>query len=150
MPADNLLALDEWADSMLAKFTPAARKRLAQQIARDLRRSQMQRIARQENPDGSAFAPRRPRVRNGKRVTLRRKMFPKLRQAKHLKLKVSNESISLMYLGRTGRLARIHQYGLRDRAQAGAPETQYDKRVLLGMSADDYDMIRAHLIDHLE
>lgn len=149
MTADNLLALDEWADSMLAKFTPAARKKLAQLIARDLRRSQMQRIARQENPDGSAYEKRRSRLRNGKTVTLRRKMFLKLRQAKHLKLKVSNESISLMYLGRTGRLARVHQYGLRDRAQPGAPETQYDKRVLLGLSAEDYDMIRAHIVDHL-
>lgn len=150
MPADDLLALDQWADSMLARFSPAARKKLSQLIARDLRRNQQQRIARNENPDGSAYAPRRPRIRDGKTTTLRRKMFPKLRQAKHLKMKVTPESISLMYLGRTGRLARVHQYGLRDRAQPDAPNTRYAKRELLGLSADDHDMIRAHLIDHLD
>lgn len=145
MAADNLLALDEWADAQLARFTPAARRKLSQLIARELRRSQQQRIARNENPDGSAYEARKPRP-GGK---LRRKMFPKLRLAKHLKLKVSAESISLAYFGRTGRLARVHQYGLRDRAQPGAPDTQYAQRELLGLSPDDYDMIRAHIIDHL-
>ncbi|MNR52368.1 Phage virion morphogenesis family protein [compost metagenome] len=76
-------------------------------------------------------------------------MFSKLSQAKHLKLQSSSEAIAIGFLGRTARLARVHQYGLRDRAARGAPDTQYAQRQLLGFTDADLDLIRDHLLEHL-
>lgn len=149
MPANDLSALEDWAGALLAKLSAAERRKLNQDIARDLRRSQQQRIAEQRNPDGSAYAPRKPRKNlRGKKGRIKR-MFAKLSQAKHLKLQSSSEAIAIGFAGRTARLARVHQYGLRDRAARGAPDTQYDRRQLLGLTDADLDLIRDRLLDHL-
>ncbi len=150
MAAADLSALEDWAGALLSRVAPAERRKLAQSIARDLRKSQQQRIAAQRNPDGSAYAPRKPRKNlRGKVGALRRGMFMKLRQAKHLKLQASPDGLALAFLGRTARLARVHQYGLRDRAARGAPDTQYDRRELLGLTDDDLEMIRDRLLESL-
>src|SRR5690606_41104512 len=91
----------------LTKLQPTERRKLNQTLARELRRRQQRRIAAQQNPDGSAYAPRKPRK------NLRRsggiKMFAKLRQARHLKLQSDADSIPVGFLGNSARIARIHQ-----------------------------------------
>ena len=76
-------------------------------------------------------------------------MFTKLRQARYLKLQSDASSIGIGFLGRTSRLARIHQYGLRDRPGRNAADVQYARRELLGFTPDELDMIRDQLLDHL-
>lgn len=76
-------------------------------------------------------------------------MFGKIRQAKYLKVKSDQNTIGLAFTGRIARIARVHQYGLRDRATREAPDTRYDQRQLLGLSNSDLDMIRDRLLDHL-
>ncbi|MNZ66572.1 Phage virion morphogenesis family protein [compost metagenome] len=76
-------------------------------------------------------------------------MFLKLRQAKHLKLQSTTDSIAIGFSGRSAQLARVHQYGLRDRAARGAPDTKYDRRELLGLADDDLQLIRDRLLEHL-
>ena len=149
--ADDLSALEDWAGSLLAKLNASERRKLNQDIARELRKSQQQRIAEQRNPDGSAYAPRKPRKNlRGKAGSLkRRKMFLKIRQAKHLKLQSSSEAIAIGFSGRSAQLARVHQYGLRDRAARGATDTQYAPRELLGLTDEDLQMIRDRLLEHL-
>jgi phage virion morphogenesis protein len=147
--SNDLRALEDWAGALLVKLGPTERRRLTQSIARDLRRSQQQRIASQRNPDGSAYAPRKPRKLRSKAGRIRRKMFAKLRTARHLKLQSSAERIAIGFLGRTARLARIHQYGLRDRAGRNAPQVQYSQRELLGFSEVELEMIRDRLLRHL-
>ncbi|AOE85823.1 phage virion morphogenesis protein [Pseudomonas sp. TCU-HL1] len=147
--SSNLQALEDWAGTLLVKLGPTERRRLTQTIARDLRRSQQQRIASQRNPDGSAYAPRKPRKLRSKAGRIRRKMFSKLRTARHLKLQSTAERIAIGFLGRTARLARIHQYGLRDRPGRRAPEVQYSQRELLGFSEADLEHIRTKLLEHL-
>lgn len=150
MAAADLSALEDWAGALLSRVAPAERRKLAQSIARDLRKSQQQRIAAQRNPDGSAYAPRKPRKNlRGKVGFVRRGMFAKLRQAKHLKLQASPDGLALAFLGRTARLARVHQYGLRDRATRDAPDTQYDRRELLGFTDADLELVRDRLLEHL-
>lgn len=146
---DNLNALEDWAGVLLARLEPTARRRLTQDIARDLRRSQQQRIATQRNPDGSAYAKRKPRQLRGKAGRIKRQMFAKLRQAKHLKLQSTSDSIGIAFLERTARIARVHQYGLRDRPGRGSPDVQYERRELLGLTDADLDLIRDRLLDHL-
>lgn len=148
--ADNLNALEDWAGALLAKLQPAERRKLNQNVARALRRSQQQRIAAQQNPDGSAFTPRKPRQQlRAKQGRIKRQMFTKLRQAKHLKLQSSADSIAIGFMQRTARLARVHQYGLRDRPGRKAPDVQYPERQLLGFTDADLDLIRDQLLHHL-
>ncbi|BCR26623.1 phage virion morphogenesis protein [Aquipseudomonas alcaligenes] len=147
--ADNLRALEDWAGALLAKLEPSARRQLNQQIGRELRRSQQQRIAAQRNPDGSAFAPRKPRQLRAKKGRIKRQMFAKLRQAKHLKVQSSADAIAIGFMGRVARIARVHQYGLRDRPEKGQPDVQYDRRELLGFTDADLELIRDQLLQHL-
>ncbi len=148
--ADDLRALEDWAGALLAKLEPKQRRQLNQGIARTLRRSQQQRIAAQRNPDGTPYAPRKARQPlRSKQGRVKQKMFTKLRQARHLKLQSTAGSIAIGFLGRTSRLARVHQYGLRDRPGRNSPDVQYNRRELLGFTDADLDMIRDELLAHL-
>lgn len=147
---NDLRALEDWAGALLAKLEPKQRRQLNQGIARKLRRSQQQRIAAQRNPDGTPYAPRKARQPlRSKQGRVKQKMFTKLRQARHLKLQSDASSIAIGFLGRTSRLARVHQYGLRDRPGRNSPDVQYNRRELLGFTDADLDMIRDELLAHL-
>lgn len=146
---DNLRALEEWAGALLAKLEPGERRRLNQQIGRSLRRSQQQRIATQRNPDGTPFTKRKPRQLRDKAGRIKRQMFAKLRQAKHLKLQSTPDAIAIGFMGRVARIARVHQYGLRDRPGKGTPDVQYDRREVLGFTDADIELIRDQLLEHL-
>lgn len=149
MAANDLRALEDWAEVLLSRLKPAARRKLTTGIGRELRTAQQQRIADQRNPDGSAYAPRRPRKQlRGKRGRVKR-MFAKLGRAKYLKVKSTPSSIVVGFAGNTARLARVHQYGLRDRAERGARQTQYATRRLLGLSETDMELIHQRLLEHL-
>ncbi|MNJ15699.1 Phage virion morphogenesis family protein [compost metagenome] len=147
--AENLHALEAWAEALLAKLEPGARRKLNQEVARDLRRSQQQRISAQRNPDGTPYAKPKPRQLRGKTGRVKRQMFTKLRQAKHLKLQSTANSIAIGFLARTARIARVHQDGLRDRPSKGAADVQYERRELLGFSDADLELIRDRLLEHL-
>ncbi|ACO79894.1 Phage P2 essential tail completion gpS-like protein [Azotobacter vinelandii CA] len=147
---DDLRALEDWAGALLARLDAGERRKLTRAIARDLRRNQQQRIAAQRDPDGTPYAPRKPRKDlRGQVGRVRRRMFAKLRQAKHLKLQSTADSIAIGFVGRVARLARVHQYGLRDRVERGGPEVQYDPRQLLGLTDADLELIRDRLLEHL-
>ena len=143
---DNLHALEDWAGVLLARLEPGARRQLNQQIGRELRRSQQQRVASQRNPDGTPYAPRKLRGKVGR---IKRQMFTKLRQAAHLKLRSTPDAIAISFMGRVARIARVHQYGLRDRPDRGQAEVQYERRELLGFTDADLELIRDQLLEHL-
>ncbi len=146
---DNLHALEDWAGLLLAKLSPGERRKLGNTIGRDLRRNQQMRIASQRNPDGTAYAARKPRQLRKKAGRIKRQMFARLRQAKYLRLQTTPNSIAIAFAGRVARIARVHQYGLRDRPGRGQDDVQYDRRELLGFTGDDLEMIRDRLLTHL-
>jgi len=149
--ADDLRALEDWAGALLNQLEPKARRQVTQDIARDLRRSQQKRIAAQRNPDGTPFSPRKSRqpLRAKAGRIKQRKMFAKLRTARYLRLQSDASSIAIGFAGRVSRLARVHQYGLRDKPGRNSPDIQYQRRELLGFSADELDMVRDKLVEHL-
>lgn len=147
--SNDLKALEDWAGALLSRLEPSERRKLNQGIARDLRKSQQQRITAQRNPDGTPYAPRKPGALRSKKGRVRRKMFTKLRTARHLRLQSNASAIGIAFLSRTARLARVHQYGLRDRPRPGSPQVQYARRELLGFSDGDLDLIRDRLLEHL-
>jgi len=145
----DLDALDRELERMLAAVAPGKRRATAVRIARALRQSQAARIAAQQNPDGSAFAPRRPREvvsRSGelKRQARARKMFAKIRRARHLRTRTSADEARVGFLDATvARIAGVHQHGLRDRVsrRPGAPEVTYPERRLIGFIQAEIAMV---------
>lgn len=47
-------------NALINNLKPQARRALARNIGQQLRKNQAKRIASQQNPDGSAFEPRKP------------------------------------------------------------------------------------------
>jgi phage virion morphogenesis protein len=148
---NRLEALEEWAAGLLGQLEPVSRNKLARSLGQALRRSQQQRIIVQRNPDGSKYAPRKQRNLRGKqrRVKRRVQMFQKLRTVRFLKVQGDGNTISVGFTGRIARIARVHQYGLKDRAERGTLDVTYDKRELLGFTEADLDLIRNGLLLHL-
>lgn len=149
--ANNLEALETWAAVLLDRLEPAERSKLARSIGQELRRSQQKRVIAQENPDGTKFAPRKQRNLRGKQGRIKRKlaMFKKLRTASYLKVRGDSNAVTVGFTGRIARIARVHQFGLKDRAERGAPDVKYDQRELLGLTDSDIDIIRDSLLGHL-
>ncbi|WP_413493154.1 phage virion morphogenesis protein [Morganella psychrotolerans] len=69
MSEHALDALEHELAGLLARVSPAARKKLSREIVRDLRKSQIKRIREQKNPDGSAFTRRKAQF-----ITVQREM----------------------------------------------------------------------------
>lgn len=149
--ASNLEALETWAAVLLERLEPGERSKLARSIGQELRRSQQKRVIAQENPDGSKYAPRKHRDLRGKQGRVKRKlaMFKKLRTASYLKVRGDSNGASVGFTGRIARIARVHQYGLKDRAERGAPDVRYEQRELLGLNDAEIEIIRDQLLTHL-
>lgn len=148
--ADDLQSLEDWAAPLLARLEAKERRRLARAIARDLRRSQRERIKSQTNPDGTPYAPRKPQKWRARQGSIRRKaMFGKLATAKWLKATARGDAAVAGFFGSVARIAKTHQYGLRDRVDRDGPTIEYPQRELLGFTEADRARIRDALIEHL-
>ncbi|ROM60418.1 phage virion morphogenesis protein [Pseudomonas rhodesiae] len=149
--ASNLEALETWAAVLLARLEPGERSKLARSIGLELRRSQQKRVVAQENPDGSKYAPRKKRDLRGKQGRIKRKlaMFKKLRTASYLKVRGDSNAVTVGFTGRIARIARVHQYGLKDRAERNAPDVRYEKREVLGLTDSDLALVKDMLLAKL-
>lgn len=147
---DDLSRLENWAAPLLAKLSAQERRKLNQSIARELRRSQQQRIRKQQNPDGTPYAPRAKQPQRSKKGRIKRStMFRKLALASRLKMLSTPNAISLGFMSRNARIARVHQFGLRDKPGPRQKAVQYPQRELLGFSPADLRLIEDLLIEHL-
>ncbi|MBJ8767888.1 phage virion morphogenesis protein [Citrobacter freundii] len=200
--------LDEVFAAILAGASSSGRLRAARSIATTLRRSQSQRIARQETPDGGKFEKRRRRVlrskagirfvwngevrrlknwqasrgSRGRKLTgfdedrgavrtfyradieryldvsfseVRRDttkpdpMFQRLRTSRFLKARADAEGATVGFSGVAARIARVHQFGLRDKVNNSGAVATYPRRELLGLSKTDRMEIARQVIDSL-
>lgn len=147
---NNLRKPEDWAGALLVKIEPKERRKINQTIARELRRSQQQRIKAQCNPDGTIYAPRKKSPQRSKTGSIKQKaMFHKLAMASRLKMNSTASAVGIAFMARNARIARVHQYGLSDSPGGKSPRVKYDKRELLGFTDSDLEMIKDRLIDHL-
>ncbi|MBB4728262.1 phage virion morphogenesis protein [Xanthomonas arboricola] len=146
---DELTALENWAAPLLARLQPGERRTLARKIGTELRRSQSQRIGKQQAPDGTPYAPRKQQLRQKSGRVKRAKMFAKLRQARYFKVSASPNAVSVGFVGRVSRIARVHQEGLIEQVRPGGPRARYESRVLLGFSNSNRDMVQGLIIQFL-
>ncbi|CAE6736730.1 phage virion morphogenesis protein [Xanthomonas arboricola pv. corylina] len=147
---DELTSLETWAAPLLARLQEGERRKLARKIGTALRRSQSQRIGKQQAPDGTPYAPRKEQLRDKAGKVKRKKMFAKLRQAKYFKVSASPNQVSVGFVGRVARIARVHQEGLTDRTRPGGPKARYEQRVLLGFSSRDRKNIFGLVTEYLK
>ncbi|MFK4136028.1 phage virion morphogenesis protein [Pseudomonas luteola] len=144
---DDLTALETWLNPLLAKLEPQERTKLAWEAAREIRKNQTKRITAQKNPDGSAYAKRKPRKLREKKSRIKTKMFTKLKMARYLKAQGSEQAVTVGFTGRVARIARVHQYGLKDRAERGAPDVRYARRELLGLYKGELKIVHELIFD---
>ena len=164
MEIEGAAELEETLQALLDSLSPASRRKLARHVARTLRKENAARVRSQVNPDGTPYADRRPDTyrpsfRKGEasrrrfmRQRLRRKFFPKLRNASHMRAEWSAEEASVGFANPTvARIASVHQFGLRDRVyRKGGLTADYPERKLLGLTADDSEAILDQVLRHME
>ncbi|MBP6113744.1 MAG: phage virion morphogenesis protein [Acinetobacter sp.] len=143
----ELQALNDYLAPLLTKLSDAERRKLEMSIARKVRASQKTRITRQQNPDGSAFVPRKKRLRD-KKNKIKNKMFNLIKTSKYMKIERTSEGVAIGFMNRVANIARVHQYGLRDRVEKGGPTVKYDSRELLGFTPAELEMIESKVLDH--
>ena len=139
-------------NALINNLSPQSRRQLARNIGQALRKNQQARIARQENPDGTAFEPRKPRkeFRKKKGRIKRKAMFAKLRTARHLKVRSNGNEVSVGFNGSSAAIAAVHQYGLSASPSKNKDfKVQYAQRELLGFSESDVDLIEDLIIEQL-
>ncbi len=142
-PFDNQLA------GLLAALSPAERRKLAGEIAKQLRTAQQQRIKQQKAPDGSPYQARKRQPLRAKKGRIKRAMFQKLRTNRYMKASGRENGAVVEFTGKVQRIARVHQYGLKDRPNAHAQDVQYAERQLLGFSQADKQLVETLTIKHL-
>ena len=143
----ELQALNDYLAPLLTKLSDAERRKLEMSIARKVRASQKTRITRQQNPDGSAFVPRKKRLRD-KKNKIKNKMFNLIKTSKSMRIERTSEGVAIGFMNRVANIARVHQYGLRDRVEKGGPTVKYDSRELLGFTPAELEMIESEVLNH--
>ena len=142
-PFDNQLA------GLLAALSPASRRKLAGEIAKELRKSQQQRIKLQKAPDGSPYQARKRQSLRAKTGRIKRAMFQKLRTSRYMKATGRENSAVVEFTGKVQRIARVHQLGLKDRPNPHSRDVQYAARQLLGFGREDKQLVETLIIKHL-
>ncbi|MBF4112012.1 phage virion morphogenesis protein [Enterobacter cloacae] len=142
-PFDNQLA------GLLAALSPAGRRKLAGEIAKQLRAAQQQRIKQQKAPDGSPYQARKRQPLRAKTGRIKRAMFQKLRTNRYMKASGRENSAVVEFTGKVQRIARVHQYGLKDKPRPYARDVQYPERTLIGYSQREHAIINKIIIAKL-
>ncbi|WP_414149107.1 phage virion morphogenesis protein [Enterobacter sp. BNK-14] len=137
---------DDRLNGLIAALSPEARRKLAGEIAKELRKSQQQRIKLQKAPDGSPYQARKRQPLRAKTGRIKRAMFQKLRTSRYMKATGSESSAVVEFTGKVQRIARVHQYGLKDRPSPRAQVMRYSERQLLGFCREDLRSIEYSIL----
>jgi len=132
---------DDQLNGLIAALSPAARRKLAGEIAKELRKSQQQRIKQQKAPDGSPYQARKRQPLRAKTGRIKRAMFAKLRTNRYMKASCRNDAAVVGFTGKEQRIARVHQFGLEDAPNKNGKTITYPVRQLVGVIDYDIKMI---------
>ncbi|WP_073955801.1 phage virion morphogenesis protein [Thalassospira sp. TSL5-1] len=138
---------DAWIEQAIASLSPAGRKRLLRDIAREIRKRNQQRITKQQDPEGKPWEPRK-RDSEGK-IRGAKKMMLGFRKARRMQMTATPQGASVGFTGKTAAIAAVHHFGAVDYVEAGGPRIKYPERPLLGISKEDMAMIRDRLINEI-
>lgn len=141
---------DDRLNGLIAALSPAARRKLAGEIAKELRKSQQQRIKLQKAPDGSPYQARKRQPLRAKTGRIKRAMFQKLRTSRYMKASGRENSAVVEFTGKVQRIVKVHQYGLKDRPNPHSRDVQYAERQLLGFCEVDGKLIEYVLMKFIK
>lgn len=142
-PFDDKLA------GLLAALSPAGRRKLAGEIAKQLRAAQQQRIKQQKAPDGTPYQVRKRQPLRAKRGRIKRAMFQKLRTNRYMKASGRENIAVVEFAGRVQRIARVHHYGLEELLYPHGLKVRYPKRTLLGITNEEIDIVSNTIINYI-
>ncbi|ABP62148.1 phage virion morphogenesis protein [Enterobacter sp. 638] len=145
----ELKPFDDKLAGLIGALSQAGRRKLAAEIAKQLRRSQQQRIKQQKAPDGTPYQARKRQPLRAKKGRIKSAMFQKLRTSRYMKVSGRNDTAVVEFTGKVQRIVQIHQYGLKDRPTPNSQDVQYPQRELLGFSRADKKYIDELVIDYL-
>ncbi|HCM9310917.1 TPA: phage virion morphogenesis protein [Enterobacter kobei] len=140
---------DDQLAGLLAALSPAGRRRLAGEIAKQLRAAQQQRIKQQKAPDGSPYKARKRQPLRAKTGRIKRVMFQTLRTNRYMKSRGRENSAVVEFTDKVQRIARVHHYGLKERPNAHAKEVLYAERPLLGLDLYNERDIKKIVVEYL-
>lgn len=143
-PFDDKLA------GLIGALSPESRRKLAAEIAKELHKSQQQRIKQQKTPDGTPYQARKRQPLRAKQGRIKRTMFQKLRTSRYMKASGRNDAAVVEFTGKVQRIAQIHQLGLKDRPNPCSQYVVYPERQLLGFSQENKKLITELVICHYE
>lgn len=146
----ELKPFDDKLAALIAAMSPAGRRKLAAEIAKELRKSQQQRIKLQKAPDGTPYQARKRQPLRSKSGRIKRTMFQKLRTSRYMKASGRSDTAVVEFTGKVQRIVRVHQLGLKDRPNVHAQEVQYAERQLLGFTREDKNIIEKLVLMQLE
>jgi len=110
------------------------------------------RIVRHLPPIGTADPGQMESALRGKKGQIRKKaaaMFVKMQAPRHLKQGSSPTSAWVEFSDRAARIARVSQFGLKDKVAPKGPEVRYPQRILLGYSIEDREALISIALDHV-
>lgn len=139
---------DDRLNGLIAALSPASRRKLAGEIAKELRKSQQQRIKQQKAPDSSPYQARKRQPLRAKNGRIKRAMFQKLRTSRYMKATGHENSAVVEFTGKVQRIAQVHQYGLLDKPDRNSHEIPYPVRRLLGFSKENIRFIEKIILEH--
>lgn len=150
--ADDLSAIEPWISGLIDRLSAGERRKLGMKLGRLMRKTNAARIARNVDPDGAAMAPRKKR--EGSKSNIRRKMFPKIRLARALKIRATGDGVAVEFANPLiGRVAQVHHFGdvgfVGKTSRGRTIRTRYTARRLLGFGAQDIEMITDEVLAHL-
>lgn len=141
---------DDRLNGLIAALSPASRRKLAGEIAKELRKSQQQRIKQQKAPDGAPYQARKRQPLRSKSGRIKRAMFQKLRTNRYMKATGSEKGAVVEFTSKVQRIARVHQYGLKDRPNAHTKDVQYAERRLIGLSQNDRQLMERLIVEYIK
>lgn len=153
---DDLEPLEPWLGGLLSTLEAGPRRRLLNKVMQALRRSQGARIARNEQPDGTSMADRKPRKTKKKgRIKRKAKMFRKLRLVRWMKINADDDSGELSFkYKKVGQIAAENHFGhvafIGKTPSGRTIKARMTERRLLGFSNDDSDAILDAVTKHLD
>ncbi|HFQ7061370.1 TPA: phage virion morphogenesis protein [Citrobacter freundii] len=145
----ELTPFDDQMAGLIGALSPASRRKLAAEIAKQLRAAQQQRIRQQKAPDGSPYETRKRQPLRAKKGRIKRAMFQKLRTSRYMKASGRNDAAVVEFTGKVQRIAQIHQLGLKDRPNPHAQDVVYPERQLLGFTLADKQRIEELVAKYL-
>lgn len=88
------------------------------------------------------------KIRN-RRTVRQREMFRRIRRSGILNIGQNDHEAWVGFSSRVAAVARVHQFGLRDRPARHAREVRYARRELLGLTAADREELLDTVLEHL-